>query len=60
LLNRYIPNVTAKPFSISREYIEEVHKLTGSPKLATVLNNWSRYQQGTYSEFNAKLTCLEV
>lgn len=46
LLNRYIPNVTAKPFSISREYIEEVHKLTGSPKLANVLNNWSRYQQG--------------
>jgi fatty acid synthase subunit beta, fungi type len=54
LLNRYIPNVTAKPFSISREYIEEVHKLTGSPKLATVLNNWSRYQQGNYSEFNSK------
>ena len=45
LLNRYIPNVTAKPFSISREYIEEVQKLTGSPKLANVLNNWSRYQQ---------------
>ena len=49
LLNRYIPNVTAKPFSISKEYFEEVHKLTGSPKLANVLNNWHKYQaqQGT-------------
>ena len=46
LLHRYIPNVTAKPFSISREYVEEVHKLTGSPKLANVLNNWSRYEHG--------------
>jgi fatty acid synthase subunit beta len=50
LLNRYIPNITAKPFSISKEYFEEVHKLTGSPKLANVLNNWQKYQpqQGSF------------
>jgi hypothetical protein len=29
--------------TVHTEYIEEVHKL------ATVLNNWPRYQQGTYS-----------
>lgn len=40
LLAGYIPNVTAKPFSISKEYITECWKLTGSPKLKSVLDNW--------------------
>ncbi|CCG83263.1 putative Fatty acid synthase beta subunit [Taphrina deformans PYCC 5710] len=40
LLSSYIPNVTAKPFSISKEYITECWKLTGSPKLKGILDNW--------------------
>jgi fatty acid synthase subunit beta len=46
LLNRYVPNVTAKPFEISKEYFEEVLKLTGSPRLKNILDNWSKYEQG--------------
>ncbi|OLL25295.1 Fatty acid synthase subunit beta [Neolecta irregularis DAH-3] len=48
LLGRYIPNVTAQPFQITREYIENVYNLTGSPKLANILKDWeTRYDQVT-------------
>ncbi|RCH93518.1 beta subunit of fatty acid synthetase, partial [Rhizopus stolonifer] len=41
LTAKYIPNLTAKPFSTDKSYIEDVHKLTSSPRLAKVLKNWS-------------------
>ena len=40
LIGSYIPNVTAKPFSISKEYVTECYELTGSPRLRAVLENW--------------------
>jgi fatty acid synthase subunit beta len=43
LVGKYIPNVTAKPFAITREYFEEVYKLTNSPKIKDVLANWENY-----------------
>ncbi|KKY19773.1 putative fatty acid synthase beta subunit dehydratase [Phaeomoniella chlamydospora] len=43
LVGKYIPNVTAKPFEISKEYFEEVYKLTNSPRLAKVLEDWDKY-----------------
>ena len=43
LVGKYIPNVTAKPFEISKEYFEEVFKLTGSPRIGNVLSNWEEY-----------------
>ena len=46
LVGKYIPNVTAKPFQISKEYFEEVYRLTNSPRLANVLANWERYEDG--------------
>jgi len=46
LVGKYIPNVTARPFEISRAYFEEVHRLTNSPKLAQVLKDWERYENG--------------
>lgn len=46
LIGKYIPNVTAKPFDVSREYFEDVYRLTSSPRLATVLANWNKYQNG--------------
>ncbi|KAL8729147.1 MAG: hypothetical protein Q9181_005099 [Wetmoreana brouardii] len=46
LVGKYIPNVTAKPFEITKEYFEEVYKLTNSPRLAAVLANWDKYQEG--------------
>lgn len=38
-LKKYIPNVTAKPFQLTKEYFEEVYELTNSPKIASVLAN---------------------
>ncbi|KAF2724973.1 beta subunit of fatty acid synthase [Polychaeton citri CBS 116435] len=44
LVGKYIPNVTAKPFEITKEYFEEVYKLTNSPKIANILANWEKYE----------------
>ena len=41
LVGKYIPNVTAKPFEITKEYFEEVHRLTNSPRIAHILANVS-------------------
>ncbi|KAJ2073744.1 fatty acid synthase alpha subunit Lsd1 [Coemansia sp. S155-1] len=38
---RYIPNLTAVPFEVSREYFGLVHSITESPVAATVLDTWS-------------------
>ena len=46
LVGKYIPNVTAKPFQISKEYFEEVYRLTNSPRIGNVLANWERYEEG--------------
>ncbi|KAL9100120.1 MAG: hypothetical protein Q9163_004463 [Psora crenata] len=45
LVGKYIPNVTAKPFEISKEYFEEVYKLTSSPRIGNVLANWEKYEK---------------
>lgn len=44
LIGKYIPNVTAKPFEITREYFEDVHRLTNSPRIANILANWDKYE----------------
>jgi fatty acid synthase subunit beta, fungi type len=44
LIGKYIPNVTAKPFELSKEYFEEVYKLTNSPRIAKVLEDWEKYE----------------
>ena len=40
LKNRYIPNLVAKPFDITKEFVELVHQSSNSPKIAEVLGNW--------------------
>ncbi|KAG0311839.1 beta subunit of fatty acid synthetase, partial [Dissophora globulifera] len=40
LTAKYIPNLTAQPFSIEKSYIEGVYNLTSSPRLGKVLKNW--------------------
>lgn len=37
LVGRYIPNLTAQPFELSKEYFELVHRTTGSVALEDVL-----------------------
>ena len=44
LVGKYIPNVTARPFAITKEYFEDVYRLTNSPKIGNVLANWDKYQ----------------
>ncbi|KAF7715220.1 PKS/NRPS-like protein biosynthetic cluster [Penicillium ucsense] len=43
LVGRYIPNLTARPFELSKEYFELVHGLTGSKALEGVLLGWDDY-----------------
>ncbi|KAJ2422118.1 fatty acid synthase alpha subunit Lsd1, partial [Coemansia sp. RSA 2531] len=38
---RYVPNLTAVPFEVSREYFSLVHSITKSPVTASVLEKWS-------------------
>ncbi|KAJ2819976.1 fatty acid synthase alpha subunit Lsd1, partial [Coemansia furcata] len=38
---RYIPNLTAVPFEVSREYFSLVHSITESPVASSVLGAWS-------------------
>ena len=44
LVGKYIPNVTAKPFALTKEYFEDVYRLTNSPRIGSVLANWEKYQ----------------
>ena len=44
LVGKYIPNLTAKPFEISKEYFQEVYDLTGSDQIKTILDNWEKYE----------------
>jgi fatty acid synthase subunit beta len=45
LIGKYIPNVTARPFEITKEYFEDVYRLTNSPRIKEVLANWDRYEE---------------
>ncbi|OJJ42487.1 hypothetical protein ASPZODRAFT_137287 [Penicilliopsis zonata CBS 506.65] len=43
LVGKYIPNLTARPFELSKEYFELVHGVTGSVALDGVLQEWDAY-----------------
>ncbi|KAI2633682.1 beta subunit of fatty acid synthase [Hypomontagnella submonticulosa] len=47
LVGKYIPNVTARPFELTKEYFQNVYDLTGSPKIAQILQDWDSYQDDT-------------
>ncbi|KAI0881211.1 fatty acid synthase beta subunit [Annulohypoxylon maeteangense] len=40
LVGRYIPNLTARPFELTRDYFEYVHEMTQSPRIGKVLEGW--------------------
>jgi fatty acid synthase subunit beta len=40
LIGRYVPNVTARPFDISKEAFEYAYQATGSDRLKHVLDHW--------------------
>lgn len=41
LVGKYIPNLIAKPFEVSREYAQVIYDQTSSPRLDKVLSKWS-------------------
>ncbi|KAJ3255887.1 3-oxoacyl-[acyl-carrier-protein] synthase [Boothiomyces macroporosus] len=41
LINKYIPNLTAKPFSLEKSYVQLIHDCTKSPELSKILQNWT-------------------
>jgi fatty acid synthase subunit beta, fungi type len=43
LVGKYIPNVTARPFELTKEYFEDVYRLTNSPRIGNILANWDKY-----------------
>lgn len=45
LIGKYIPNVTARPFELTREYFEDVYRLTNSPRIGNILANWDKYEE---------------
>ncbi|KAJ6023715.1 Acyl transferase/acyl hydrolase/lysophospholipase [Penicillium herquei] len=50
LVGRYIPNLTARPFELSKEYFEHVHQVTGSVALEGILREWDTYVEPTGSD----------
>lgn len=54
LIGKYIPNVTAKPFEITKEYFEDVYRLTNSPKIREILQNWEGYERGEITPSEAR------
>ncbi|PVU98003.1 hypothetical protein BB559_001847, partial [Furculomyces boomerangus] len=40
LTNYYIPNVTAKPFEVTKSYFEYMLELTGSQRISRALRDW--------------------
>ncbi|KAG2076495.1 hypothetical protein BDR04DRAFT_694370 [Suillus decipiens] len=42
LIGKYIPNLVAKPFDITREYAQLIYDQTSSPRLDKVLKKWDQ------------------
>jgi fatty acid synthase subunit alpha len=47
LVGKYIPNLIAKPFDVSREYAQIIYDQTSSPKLDKVLKKWEQEKWGS-------------
>jgi len=47
LIGKYIPNLIAKPFDISREYSQIIYDQTSSPRLDKVLRKWDEDKWGS-------------
>ncbi|QGU08145.1 3-oxoacyl-[acyl-carrier-protein] synthase 2 [Corynebacterium occultum] len=45
LLGRYIPNLVARPFELSRDFIEDMLKVAESPLLRDILDNFKERSQ---------------
>ncbi|KAI5964258.1 FAS1 [Candida pseudojiufengensis] len=44
LIGKYIPNLTAKPFQLTKDYFQNVYELTKSEKIKKIIDNWENYE----------------
>ena len=54
LEGKYIPNLVAKPFQVTKDYTQLIYDQTSSPRLSKVLKNWDAESWGA-SEQRQKL-----
>ncbi|GAA5926751.1 trifunctional fatty acid synthase subunit FAS2 [Sporobolomyces koalae] len=52
LVGRYIPNLTAVPYAVTKEYAERIHTQTSSPRLEKILKSWDEENWGAYENRN--------
>jgi fatty acid synthase subunit alpha len=50
LVGKYVPNLVAEPFQVSRAYAQRIYDQTSSPRLDKVLRHWERDQWDSYSQ----------
>ncbi len=50
LVGKYIPNLVAKPFEVSREYAQIIYDQTSSPSLDKVLKKWDEEDWGSSAQ----------
>ncbi|EKG18861.1 hypothetical protein MPH_03877 [Macrophomina phaseolina MS6] len=43
LVGKWIPNVTGRPFGLSRTHFEDMYRATNSPRLRDILDDWERH-----------------
>ena len=48
LIGKYVPNLVAKPFEVTREYAQMIYDQTSSPRLDKVLRHWDRDNWADY------------
>ena len=60
LVDRYIPNLIAKPFELTKEYAEVIFNQTDSARLEKVIKNWERDGWGSPERQQRLTTTLVV
>lgn len=52
LVGRYIPNLTAVHYEVTKEYAERIHTQTSSPRLEKILKSWDEENWGAAENRN--------
>src|SRR5258708_4194122 len=47
LIGKYVPNLVAKPFEVTKEYAQSIYDQTSSPSLDKILKSWDEEEWGT-------------
>ena len=47
LIGRYVPNLIAKPFQLTKDYVQIIYDQTLSPRLDKVLRKWDQENWGS-------------